>query len=266
VNADRNIRIAFLLSLLVHASALLIHVKPRPPEPTIGAVAEIPLTVRLVPREAPQAEVAPPLPEVAPVLPTPVQRPVTRPVPRTTPLPPVPKPVEIPEPVPVPAPAPPAVDMLAMINARRDRRRALEASAARREGMARETSPDEATAAAIARNLQSINGREGVSGVFEILSKGTRTAEYAFNGWRPDSKRKWREVIEVDAGQGGDVERAIVRSMITLIRRDYKEDFNWESHRLGRVVVLSARPEDNSGLEDFLVKEFFGTPTLGRGR
>jgi len=261
VNADRNIRIAFLLSLLVHASALLIHVKPRPPEPAMGAVAEIPLTVRLVAPEAPKAEVAPPLPDVPS---PPVQRPVQRPVPHAVPLPQVPKPVEAPEPLPVPAPAPPAVDMLALINARRERRRALEAAAARREGMARETSPDEAAAASIARNLQSINGREGVSGVFEILNKGTRTAEYAFNGWRPDSQRKWREVIEVDAGQGGDVERAIVRSMITLIRRDYSGDFNWESHRLGRVVVLSARAEDNSGLEDFLVKEFFGTPILGR--
>src|SRR5258706_10902869 len=125
VNADRNIRIAFLLSLLVHASALLIHVKPRPPEPAMGAVAEIPLTVRLVAREAPPAEVAPPVPEVVPVVPSPpVPRPVARPVPRTTPLPADPKPVEIPEPAPVPAPAPPAVDMLAMINARRDRRRA----------------------------------------------------------------------------------------------------------------------------------------------
>jgi hypothetical protein len=224
------------------------------------------MTVRLVAPEAPRAEVAPPLPEVASSAPAPVppvRRPIERPQPRTTPLPPAVKPVEIPEPVPIPAPAPPAaVDMLAMINARRERRRALEAAAARQEGMARETSPDEAAAASIARNLESINGREGVSGVFEILFKGTRTAEYAFNGWRPDSPRKWREVIEVDAGLGGDVERAIVRSMIALIRRDYKGDFNWESHRLGRVVVLSARPEDNAGLEDFLVREFFGTPIV----
>jgi hypothetical protein len=137
----------------------------------------------------------------------------------------------------------------------------MEAAAARQEGMARETAPDEA-AASIARNLESINGREGVSGVFEILHKGTRTAEYSFNGWRPDSQRKWREVIEVDAGQGGDIERAIVRSMIALIRSHYQGDFNWESHRLGRVIVLSARPEDNAGLEDFLIREFFGTPTL----
>ena len=52
--------------------------------------------------------------------------------------------------------------------------------------------------------------------------------------------------------------------MIELIRTHYSGDFRWESHRLGRVVVLSARPEDNEGLEDFLVREFFGTPVLKR--
>ena len=34
---------------------------------------------------------------------------------------------------------------------------------------------------------------KGVSGVFQILSKGTRRAEFAFNGWRSD-QRRWREV------------------------------------------------------------------------
>jgi hypothetical protein len=45
--------------------------------------------------------------------------------------------------------------------------------------------------------------------------------------------------------------------MITLIRGYYKGDFNWQSQRLNKVVVLSARPDDNSGLEAFLMKEFF---------
>ena len=47
---------------------------------------------------------------------------------------------------------------------------------------------------------------------------------------------------------------------------DYSGDFRWESHRLGRIVILSARPEDSEGLEDFLIREFFGTPTVGPGR
>ena len=72
-------------------------------------------------------------------------------------------------------------------------------------------------------------------------------------------------MIEVDAGPNGDVEREIVRSMIVLIRRYFKDFFNWESLRLKRVVVLSARMEDNAGLEDFLIREFFGAGTGHHG-
>jgi hypothetical protein len=47
--------------------------------------------------------------------------------------------------------------------------------------------------------------------------------------------------------------------MITLIRRHYDGDFNWESQRLGREVVKSARSEDGAELEEFMMMEFFGT-------
>ena len=46
--------------------------------------------------------------------------------------------------------------------------------------------------------------------------------------------------------------------MVSLIRQHYKGDFNWDSHRLNRTIVMSARPEDNAGLEEFLMLEFFG--------
>ena len=50
----------------------------------------------------------------------------------------------------------------------------------------------------------------------------------------------------------------MIRKMIWLIRQHYQGDFNWDSQRLARVVVQSARPEDNAGLEDFMMMEFFG--------
>jgi len=150
------------------------------------------------------------------------------------------------------------MDMLAAIDARRAARQAAESSMAR--GPHNPTAAELAEAN-IARNLQFQPG-DGTGGVFQILSKGTRTAEFAFNGWQPGRDRRWREVIEVDAGLGGDVDRAIVKRMIELIRGHYPGDFRWESRYLGRVVVLSARPEDNDGLEDFLMREFFGTPMV----
>jgi outer membrane biosynthesis protein TonB len=262
--ANRGIATALALSLAAHL--LVLTLTPKPRFDPIGPMDERePLRVEIVTR-APQAEVVPaPTPAPPQVRPQPVPRPPPRTVrPAPVPAPRVPQPTpEPPKPAPEIAPAPraPAFDMAAMIEARRQRRLAAEAAAARgapppEPGV---QSQDPAVAS-LNRNLQSLRGREGVGGIFQILHMGTRTGEFAFNGWRPDSQRQWREVIEVDAGPGGNLELAMVRRMIELIRTHYTGDFNWESHRLQRTVVLSARPEDSSGLEDFLMREFFDTP------
>ena len=115
------------------------------------------------------------------------------------------------------------------------------------------SSPSEARMANVRRNLQT----SGTSGIFQILRIGPRTAEFSFRAWTTGQSNPRLQYIQVDAGPDGSVERAIIRRMIQLIREHYKEDFNWESHRLHRVVVLSAREKDTKGLEDFLMREFF---------
>ena len=151
------------------------------------------------------------------------------------------------------------MDMMASIAARRAQREAAEAAMARGPHNPTEA---ELAQANINRNLQFQPG--GVGGVFQILSKGQLSAEFAFNGWEPSKDRSWREVIDVHVKPGEDIERGIVKRMMELIRGHYKEDFRWESQRLGRVVVLSARPEDTDGTEDFLMREFFDTPMARR--
>ena len=264
----RNRRFALFvaLSLAVHALLFAIpRVKP-PVEPM--AASSMPLDVRLLPGPEIVAE-APPATATTPPRPTP------RPRPRAPQVPKVPPPVvaeapkvAVPPPEPEPAPAPsvptPPVDMLAMIEARRQQRRAQE-GAGRTPPSAQ--APKDPALQNLNRNLATLNNRgEGVGGVFQVLRKGVRTGEFAFNGWKPDANRTWREVIEVDAGQGGDVERAMVKRMIELIRSHYSGDFQWESHRLGRVITLSAKPEDQAGLEEFLIREFFGPPGFARSR
>ena len=113
----------------------------------------------------------------------------------------------------------------------------------------------------VRRNLQP----QGTNGVFQVVRIGARTAQYSFRGWTTNFSNSRRELIEVEAGPDGNVERAIVRSMIELIRKYYKGDFNWESLRLDRMVTLSARMEDNTGLEDFLMREFFGAGAKPHG-
>jgi len=160
------------------------------------------------------------------------------------------------------------LDMMSMLNAARERRRASEQAAAQENEDARNStgnsnsrgmSAQEVAEANVKRSMQQASGHQGTNGVFQILSKSTRVASFSFRGWKTGGVNNWKQVIEVDAGLGGDIELAIVRRMIELIRTHYKGDFSWESQRLGRVVNLSARPEDSAGLESFLVKEFFKT-------
>jgi outer membrane biosynthesis protein TonB len=269
VHARRRFHIALAVSIALHVLFFAIPMGKPIDQTVLGGASQAPFNVTIVEPERPPAE---PEPQAQPAAPPPAARPPPPPIlaqrkptpSARTPLEPPPvKRVEPPPPITAPAEpkeAPP-IDMAAMIEARRAQRRAAE-SALRTN---REPTPDELAEATIARNLQARPG-QGVGGVFQILTKGTRRAEFAFNGWRPNSDRQWREVIEVDAGLGGDIDRAIVRRMIELIRSHYDGDFRWESHRLGRVVILSARPEDTSGLEDFLIREFFGTPTMGPGK
>ena len=250
----RRIDVAALVSVLLHLAFFIFTPQKHISEPP-GPMADVPLNVILAP-----PQVAPPEPEVPPA-------PAARPQPAPpmiarTPAPlapkfPTPPPVVQPPPVPEMSAAPP-VDMMAMIEERRAQRRAAEAAAARG---APAPSQDAAS-----KNLQSLSGREGVGGVFQVLRKSLRSGEFAFNGWRPDTTRRWREVIEVEAKPGEDIDLAMVRRMISLIRTHYTGDFQWESHRLGRTVVLSARVEDQPGLEEFLQKEFFGGPVASLPR
>jgi len=268
VRHQRRFAVAVVLSVLVHVAIFSLPGRKPPDLVMTGSAPQQAMNVRIV-----EAEPAAPATQSAPTQAQP--QPTPAPPPRPVPVPPLPTPRIVrkspqavePEPPPPqpPQPRPPAIpefDMAAMIEARRAQRRAAQAAGPRSPI---EPTPDQIAQANIDRNLQMDRGG-GVGGVFQILRKGTRTAEFAFNGWRPDTERRWREVIEVDAGQGGDVERAIVKRMIELIRGHYTGDFRWESHHLGRVVILSARPQDQEGLEDFLIREFFGQPTMGPGR
>jgi len=112
---------------------------------------------------------------------------------------------------------------------------------------------DEVRMANVRRNLRV----PGTSGIFRIINIGPRFAQFSFRSWTTGDYNPRRVLVEVEAGPDGDVERAIIRRMIELIREFHQEDFNWESQRLNRVIVLSARQRDNDGLEDFLLKEFF---------
>lgn len=144
-------------------------------------------------------------------------------------------------------------DLMAYIKAKRLSAQAQEDNAAFENTATQGPSADEIRDAIIKRNLQ----QPGTNGIFEIRHLAYSTAQFSFKGWKNNYDNSRLELIDVEAGPDNNIQLAVVKKMIEIIRREYKGDFRWESHRLGRVLVLSARMEDNAGLESFLMQEFF---------
>jgi hypothetical protein len=179
--------------------------------------------------------------------------------------------------LPTPAPAPPSPsisppsiggDLASYIAARRAARGEPEpspSSAATAAPIPTETDAERRNRI-IAANLASLNtptfGTEprNSGGIFQIRRIGYDDAEFTFYGWNKDINRRTAQKIEVRKGNNSDIRVAVVRRIIEVIRDYEQEDFNWSSQRLGRVIVLSARPADNAGLEDFMMQEFFSAP------
>jgi outer membrane biosynthesis protein TonB len=272
LSISRNTLVAFIVSLLIH-TLILFFVMPK-----FKQAPEVePPPFEIVLAQPEQAETPPvPLPEILPQEPipeppaAPVKKaePIKKPKVMTKPKTNTSKPSDfsVPDVLATPKTAPDSVpakpddrptDMLAYVNKKRSERDAEEASAAKinAEAVAKEKGPseEEKRDAKIKSNFQN-----GANGIFEITSLSNSSATFTFLGWVGDFSASHRQYFEVEAGRGEDVRRVMIRRMISLIREHYQGDFNWESHRMGRTIVLSARQEDSSGLEDFLMQEFFG--------
>lgn len=245
------------LSLLIHALILFFFMDRADLRVSeTGETPTAPLTVNLIaqaPKVTPSTIAPPPSPSQKTESAQPEQKQSSRA--KTEQL----KPAQ-PSPPPAPtstvtAPLPP--DMSDMLNAARERRRA--AGIQEPDNSLSPPADDNAIARANIAELmqQQSRGRNESGGVFQITFKGVRTAEFLFRGWDLRRRTNSRQLILVEAGPDGDIDTAIVRRMIALIRQYEKGDFNWNSPRLGRVVVLSARASDSRELEDFLKRDFF---------
>jgi hypothetical protein len=269
---NHRVAISLLVSLLAHS--LLFYSAFRQPVKPVNEASQPmgePLSVRLMdaapaprpaPAPAPAAQVA-----AVPKKPEKPRRAAPRRPVIASSRPDAEKPITPAQPAP-PAPpiaqadAAPPMDMMAMLNAARERRRNAEQtsrSSAPPAEPAEATGKNDIAIANIQHSLQAQSkSRDDASGVFKITYKGVRTSQFLFRGWKQGSQRPISQSIEVEAGPDGNIELATVRRIIALIRTYHTGDFNWDSHRLGRVVVLSARAGDNAELEAFLMQEFFG--------
>ncbi len=209
-----------------------------PPKPSAPArEARAILSARARPRNAPHPEAPPAL-----VVPTP----------EPPKMPPPPAPPAAAEP---PQPAPPvAADLSSFIAARR-----LARGESAAPGESDNERRDRIVAAGMPATQSPIAGRQikRGGGLFEITRMAYDDARFLFFGWNKDAGTRTTQAYDVRLGNNSDMRIAVVRKMIAIIREQERGDFDWQSWRLGRVVTLSARPDDNAGLEEFLLHEMF---------
>jgi outer membrane biosynthesis protein TonB len=274
----RTIWLTFALSILIHIAALLMlltHMQgvgdmvgpeeaQTPVQVTLGPrttqVPEPPpAAAPPAPAKAPetQATVTPPRPartpprapprQVVTAPPTPAPQPA---IPEPPPAPPAPTPAPTPPVAATPAPAPTG-DLASFIEARRRARG--------ESGNADTDAYNRSIAANLPRGATGTASRmvSHGGGVFEIKRMAYDDAVFEFYGWNKDVGQRTPQTFEVRKGNNPDMRIAVIRRMIAIIRDYEKEDFVWESHRLGHNVTLSARQSDNAALEEFMMHEFF---------
>lgn len=257
----------FLLSLIFHAilfwGFLLDLLKPleEPSQEPINVVLDLGLPVKSQPKPVETPPEMPPKPQQKPK-PQPKEVPklpkkiIQSQNPNSTFKLPEPKLQPRPQPTPQPTP-PPEQDFSSMIKRRQSERYSEEIAAKEINDAAaaaeRGPSEDERRTKNIMNNLKF-----GTNGLFMIKRMDPYNASFSFKGWVNDYTSANTQFYQVEAGSGEDIRLVMVRRMIGIIREHYNGDFDWISNRLGRTVTLSARPADSAGLEDFLMKEFFG--------
>jgi outer membrane biosynthesis protein TonB len=275
-----TIWVAFALSLLLHLALLwqwLPHLRLLSPDETKLGDGKGSLIVHLAPSSIPPPSPRLPVPPPAPKIEAPPKSAAARPplvparprparpvIALTQPQPDVQAAPTEPELVPAAPTQPPAEgDLASFIQARRSAR----GQPPSRAGAANAPPVEDDRARSeriVAANLGSQRAPtfgydpSHSGGVFQIVRMGYDYAEFMFFGWNKDIRRNTRQQIEVRKGGNSDIRLAVVRKMISIIREYEQEDFRWESQRLGRAITLSARARDNAGLEEFMLREFFG--------
>jgi hypothetical protein len=159
----------------------------------------------------------------------------------------------------------PADDMFTQLQAARKRRADAQAQERAPQAGAGPSQQDEAqdpnsvALANIATSLKRANGasRDDSGGLFQVRRVGLRDATFVFHGWSANSRRNSNRLVTVEQGAEANIQIAIVKKMIEIIREQKSDSFIWESHRLGRQLTLSARQEDSIELQQFLLREFF---------
>jgi hypothetical protein len=232
------IRVAFVLSLLIHGAALwtfLPHMRVLAPSPSAerGETGS-PLAVNLVPLQGPPGsmpsipappEALQPFAQSAPSHRSPPPPRATARAPSTPPMMTVPRPApdlsQRPPAVAEAAPTPPTPaaepDLASYVEARR-RARGETAPAAQASSSTPPTEDENERrnriiAANIGMNAKPTYGTDPKNGggLFQMKSMDFAEAEFYFFGWNKDISRNAKQLIEVRRGENSDIRIAVVR-------------------------------------------------------
>ena len=162
---------------------------------------------------------------------------------------------------------PPQEDMMERIARRRAEREAANPQPAQPAVESADDRANRIAKANIGRAQGAGNGadKDDTGGIFQV-DKSFHSADVKFRGWNTNFKRRWLQQIHVEQGSERDIETAVAKEMVKIIRKEKPGDFEWDSRRLGKVVTLSARKEDEEQLIAFLLKEMFPEYTRGASR
>jgi hypothetical protein len=158
---------------------------------------------------------------------------------------------------PAPAKVEEPMDMMAQLEAKRRLRAEQAPQATEGSGESEAARANRIARANIAAAVGKGQDKEDTGGMFQIRNQTFNSADISFRGWNSNFKRNWSQLVRVEQGGEPDIETAVVKKMIDIIRQYKQEDFVWESHRLNRNITLSARQRDTSELQAFLLKEFY---------
>lgn len=258
-------------------SALAVQLVPRTrPAATTAAAAPPPASQAAMHAEIPRTRESvvrlrrPPQHTTRPIIALDKPAPLPLPSAATTKRMPAPQPPPPPEPSPAadakPALAPPApaTDLAAYIESRRRERGETSTSppaagAPTATGESDMQRRDRIVAANLGLDRTPTFGHDArnAGGIFQIKELDDDAAQFYFFGFDKDIGRNAKQLIDVRKGDNSDIRIAVVRRMIAIIRQNISGDFLWVSERLGRQVRLSARPDDNAALEDFILRDIF---------
>ncbi len=127
--------------------------------------------------------------------------------------------------------------------------------------------PEEEKAKALERARANIMGAQGRTadgklikgqGLITFTHKTFNTVDFTFRGYSSNSQRNSLRVFHVEQGSEKNVETAVAKKIIALMRERWGEDdISIESARTGRVSMQSTRKQDEKELQDYLMREFF---------